>query len=69
MITRIQKNEKKPFKQLINELLRIGLMQKTSAQVEKNHFSTPELSTGPCSFADLDNIAEVLAVAEKEEFT
>ena len=72
MIEKLKESEKKPFKQIVNELLRIGIVQKKSSLSgagQQKQYSTPELEAGPCKYPDLDNIAEVLAVAEKEDFS
>ncbi|RKX74441.1 MAG: DUF2191 domain-containing protein [Spirochaetes bacterium] len=69
MLEKLQKKEQKTFKQIVNEVLRAGIIQKKSAGHTRPRYSTPELSTGPCKYPDLDNIAEILAVAEKEDFT
>ena len=69
MIRQLQKKEEKPFKQIVNELLRIGLAQKKAPVKEKRQYSTPELRTGPSRYADLNNIGEILAVAETEDYT
>jgi hypothetical protein len=44
---------------VVNELLRQGLVESSQRTGEHQHYSTPELSSGPCRFADLDNIAEI----------
>jgi len=69
MIQRLREKEKKPFKTLVNELLRAALIGKKTAAVKKTVYATPELAGGNSVFADLDNVAEVLAVAEKEDFS
>jgi hypothetical protein len=69
MIRRIQKRDQKPFKVVVNDLLRKGLVESSQQAEEHRHYSTPELSSGPCRFADLDNISEILAVAEREDYS
>ena len=68
MLVRLQKEEKKGFKQLVNEVLRLGLMQRERPPAPHQRYSTPEMSPGPCLYPDLDNTAEVLAAAEGEDF-
>ena len=68
MLEELLKSEKKTFKQAVNELLRLGLVQKKAVTQKNNHFSTPSLEAGQCKYPDLDNIGEVLAVAEQEHF-
>jgi len=69
MIQRLREKEKKPFKTLVNELLRAALIGKKTAAGKKTGYATPELAGGNSVGADLDNVAEVLAVAEKEDFS
>ena len=68
MLDDLQKKEKKPFKQIVNELLRIGMVQKNSMEEDKKRYSTPELNAGKCKYPDLDNIGEILAVSEREDY-
>jgi len=69
MLGKLQKTEQKPFKQIVNEVLRSGLVKKKSEGQEKPHYSTPELDAGMCKYPDLDNVAEILAVAEGEDYS
>ena len=57
------------FKQVVNDVLRTGLVCKKLAGREKPHYSTPELHAGPCKYPDPDNVAEILAVAEGENYS
>jgi hypothetical protein len=69
MLEMLQKEEKKSFKQLVNEILRMGIMQKKSTDPKKPQYVTPELQAGTCKYPDLDNIADILAVAEEESYS
>ena len=69
MLEKLQKTEQKTFKQIVNEVLRMGLVQKKSIDLEPPKYSTPELEPGPCRYPDLDNIGELLAVAEREDYS
>ncbi len=68
MLERIQQKEKKPFKQVVNEVLRRGLVQARSEKKPHAYYSTPELDAGACKYPNLDNIGEILAAAEKEDY-
>lgn len=69
MLEKLQKKEKKTFKQIVNETLRLGLVEKKAEKQNLPEYSTPELDAGPCRYPDLDNIGEILAVAEKEDYS
>ena len=69
MLDKLRKNEQKPFKQIVNEVLRRGLVEGKPAEKKKTHYSTPELHAGPCRYPNLDNVAEILAVAEGEDYS
>ncbi len=69
MLLRIQREEKKGLKQVINEVLRMGLLQRNRKPAERGGYATPEVSAGICLYPDLDNTAEILAAAEGEDFT
>jgi hypothetical protein len=71
MLRTIHEKEKKPFKQIVNEVLRLGIMEKQSG-VEKEksvNYETPILHAGPCLYPNLDSIADILAAAEKEDYS
>jgi hypothetical protein len=68
MIQTLQTREGKSFKQMVNDLLRKGLLSDKGTGESKQQYSTPLLSAGECRFPDLDNVAEVLSVAENEDY-
>ena len=68
MLEKLQKEEQKPFKQVVNEVLRKGLVERKPEITQKAQYSTPELHAGQCKYPDLDNVAEILAVAEREDY-
>ena len=68
-IERLRKTRKISLKQLINEALRRGLGQMASPPaVPRRPFRTPAVSLGRCLVGKVDNVSEVLAVAEGESF-
>jgi hypothetical protein len=63
----LQRKRRLPFKALVNELLRAGLEQAGRPLREPPApYVLPALDLGRCRLPDLDNVAEVLAVAEGE---
>ena len=57
------------FKALVNEALRQGLRRMSAPSPDRSaHYRTPTADLGRCLHASLDDVAEVLAVAEGERF-
>lgn len=58
------------LKELINSALRLGLDRLDGAKTReaKPRFETPTYSTGRCALPNLDDVSEVLAFAEGEDF-
>jgi hypothetical protein len=67
LLRREQARSKKPLKVLVNEALRRGLSQATIRK-RRAPYRTPAADVGRCLIGSLDNIAEVLAIAESETF-
>lgn len=67
-LRRIGSKRKLPFKDLVNLLLREGIKSWSSSNSPKKQFVTKEVDLGSPRFSNVDNIGEVLAVAEKESF-
>lgn len=68
MIEGVRKREGVSFKRAVNDLLRKGLVEAQVRQSPREKYSSPVLNAGPCRYPDLDNVAEVLAVAEGEDY-
>jgi hypothetical protein len=68
MIERLRKCSGGRAKQIVNEALRRGLVQMASPKPARRSYRTPSTSLGRCLLGSLDDIAEVLAVAEGESF-
>lgn len=68
LLLRLQKSEKKTFKQLVNDALRQGLKQMQSRTPRGKRYHTDTADLGRCFLGNLDDVAEVLAVAEGERF-
>ncbi len=68
MVERLRKRPGARTKQIVNDALRRGLVQMSSPAPKHTSYRTPSTSLGRCLLANLDDIAEVLAVAEGENF-
>ena len=67
LVRREQARTEKPLKKLVNEALRIGLLQ-AAVRKRRAHYRTHAVQVGRCLIGSLDKIAKVLAVAESETF-
>jgi hypothetical protein len=68
MLERLRKTRQQSLKSLVNEALRHGLKHLISPPKRREPFRTSAISLGRCRIGSLDNIAEVLAVAEGDSF-
>ena len=68
LLSRLQERHKKSFKELVNQALREGLKQMTLSTPRRKKYQTPAVDLGRCLVGNLDDVAEVLAVAEGESF-
>jgi hypothetical protein len=68
-LERLRKARKASLRKIVNEALRQGLGQMASPPPRRRApFRTRALSLGRCLVTNVDNMAEVLAVAEGERF-
>ena len=67
-LKRIGKNRKVPFKDLVNLLLREGIKSISTSRRPRTQFVTKVVDLGKPRFSDVDNIGEVLALAENDSF-
>ena len=68
-LERLRKTRKASLKAVVNEALRQGLGQMAAPpRTPRKPFRTRTLSLGRCLIGNIDNVAEVLAVAEGEHF-
>lgn len=67
-LIRLQKKNQKPFKQLVNEALREGLLHLQSSTPPRQPFRTRTANLGRCLVGNLDDVEEVLSIAEGESF-
>lgn len=69
MLQTAQKKRKLPFKQIVNDALRAGLEQQRRPSRRATPFRTKSVNLGRSLVGDIDDVADVLAVAEGESFS
>jgi Ribbon-helix-helix protein, copG family len=67
VVERLRKTRRQSMKDIINEALREGLKH-LAAPRKRGPFHTGSVDLGRCLLSNIDNVAEVLAVAESESF-
>lgn len=67
-LKRLEKRRRVKFKTLVNEALREGIKSMMTPPKKRRVFHTRCVDLGPCRAANVDNVAEVLAVAEGESY-
>jgi len=67
-LERLRKARDVSYKELVNETLRLGLKQMKAPGKPRKPFRTRVVDLGEPRLKNLDNIAEVLAFAEGEDF-
>ena len=67
MLAALQQSQKTSFKKLANEALRRGLQQMNPHSEPRKPYRTPSTRGRP-RIANIDNIGEVLALAEGEDY-
>ncbi len=68
LLERVCKRRKLSQKAVINEALRSGLKEMTTPARVAKPYTTRAVQLGRCLVGELDDISEVLAVAEGENF-
>ena len=68
MIERLRKTRRQSMKDIVNEALREGLKHIAAPPRHRRPFRTETVDLGRCLPGAVDNITEVLAVAESETF-
>jgi predicted DNA-binding ribbon-helix-helix protein len=68
-LERLRESRRTSLKALVNEALRLGLrgMEQPPAPKTKP-FRTRSVSLGRCFFDNIDNVAEVIAIAEGDDY-
>lgn len=68
-LERLRRRRREPLKQVVNAVLRAGLSALDArATAPRKPFRTQPMSLGPPRLKNLDNISDVLAFAEGEDF-
>jgi UDP:flavonoid glycosyltransferase YjiC (YdhE family) len=67
-LKRIGKGRGLKFKALVNLALREGIKSLTSRPSKRSSFSTSSVDLGSSRIANVDNVAEVLAITDGESF-
>jgi len=67
-LKRLNQKRRMKFKELINLTLREGLKQLSAPSKKQTSFRTRAVDLGPCRAGNVDNVAEVLAIAEGESY-
>ena len=67
-IERLRKTKNQSLKDVVNDALRAGLKHAASPPGKRRVVSTRSVDLGRCLLDGVDDIAEVLAVAESESF-
>lgn len=67
-LERMRKSRDASLKKIVNDVLRRGLKDMSMRQKPRRRFHTRSVDLGKPRIPDLDNIAEVLAIAEGEVF-
>jgi len=65
----IAKRDGRPRRDVLNDTLRHGLKATEKSDARKTPFRTASKNLGRCLIPSLDNVAEVLAVAEGDDFS
>lgn len=68
MLEQLRKKRGAALKSLINEALRRGLREMAARPKPRSPIRTQSVDLGRVRVASIDNIAEVLAIAEREGF-
>jgi hypothetical protein len=68
ILERLRKSRNASLKDLVNEALRRGLKDMSGRTKQREHVQTRSVALGRLRIAGLDNIGEVLAIAEGEAY-
>ena len=68
LLRRIREADKRSLKAVVNDALRQGLRQMATPSASRVRYRTPPVDLGRCLVGSLDDVTEVLAVAEDERF-
>jgi len=68
LLEQLRAERKQSLKKIVNEALRLGLIQLAGSREPRRKFRTRAVSLGQCRLPNIDHVAEALAVAEGDDF-
>lgn len=68
-IESIAEEQKRSRKDVLNDALRRGIRDTQQEKKREERFETKSMDLGQCLLPSLDNVAEVLAIAESDDYT
>ena len=68
LLEQVRKEKRTSLKEVVNQALRQGLREMTTRAKSHKPYRTASVSLGRCLQGSIDDVAEVLAVAEGENF-
>jgi len=68
LLRQVRQAQARSFEAVVNDALRRGLRQMTARSDPRVRYRTPTGDLGRCLVGSLDDVAEVLTVAEGERF-
>ena len=68
LLERIRKARGSSLKEIVNEALRQGLREMNTPSRRKKPYQTRSASLGRCLVGTIDDVSEVIAAAEGEDF-
>ncbi len=66
-IEELRNSQGRSLRSVVNEVLRLGLARLSDPPEAASPFRTRTVSLGGCVYADIDNVHEVLAIAEGDD--
>ena len=67
-IESIAEEQKRSRKDVLNDALRRGIRDTQQEKKREERFETKSMDLGQCLLPSLDNVAEVLTIAESDDF-
>ena len=68
VLKRVKRNRKATFKAIVNEALRSGLKEMTAPPKRSRRYGTKVVALGRCLVGSIDDVSEVLALTEGEDY-
>jgi hypothetical protein len=67
-LERLRKQRDSSYRDVVNDVMRRGLRHALEVREPAGKYVTPVSDCGACLIGSLDNLAEVLAIAEGEDY-